>query len=304
MIQNANIEKRRFIYNDTNVSGYVYSSNKVINKVVIVIHGMAEHIERYDEFMNTLALNGFICYGYNHQGHYETSPDSDYGYMSDKNNMDKLINDLDNIYKLVKEENPNSEIYLFSHSMGSFVSQRYIELHNNFKKVVVCGSGMQSKAKLKSGNLLASLITFFFGRRYKSKLLNYLSFGSYNKMIKNPRCENDWLNQIEQEVDKYQNDKYCGGIFSCSFFKDFTQMMIDVQNNYHKIDKDTKILLIAGAMDPVGDYSKGVKKIYETLKANDVKDVTIKLYENNRHELLLDKAKSLATADILEFYLK
>ena len=56
------------------------------------------------------------------------------------------------------------------------------------------------------------------------------------------------------------------------------------------VRKDLPILMISGTDDPVGGYGKGVRKVYERLCDAGVKDITLRLWDGARHELLNESA--------------
>ena len=63
------------------------------------------------------------------------------------------------------------------------------------------------------------------------------------------------------------------------------------------------MLVISGAQDPVGDFGRGVKGVYEKLKDADIEDVTLELYENDRHEILNETDRPMVYEDILNWIL-
>ena len=270
------------------LTGYKWSASDA-KAVVVLCHGMAEHIERYEPFANFLVENGFIVYGYNHRGHKGSIlTDEDYGYMSDEDNFKAMLIDFDMIVEGAKKDNPDKKLFIFGHSMGSFITQRYLELHpNNVSGAIVCGSGLSPKGTLKLGKGLAKMIMKSKGRRHRSKFIDGMAFGTYNKKFEK-RTTYDWLNRDQTEVDKYVADKYCGGLFTVSFFHDFFNCMIEIQDNFDLIPKELPIMLISGSMDPVGGYSKQVKALYKKLKTIGITDLDMILYENARHEILLE----------------
>lgn len=257
--------------------------------IVVLSHGMAEHIERYEPFATFLVSQGFKVYGHNHRGHKGSIlSDLDYGYMSDEDNFKAMLEDLDKVIDKAKDENPNKKVFIFGHSMGSFLTQRYIELHpNKLDGAIVCGTGMSPKGILGLGRFFAKMIMNSKGRRHKSNFINNMAFGSYNNKFEK-RTEYDWLNRNQEEVDKYIADPYCGGIFTVSFFYDFFGCMKDIQDSFDLIPKDFPILLISGEMDPVGGYSKQVKNLYKKLKKIGINDISLTLYKDARHEILLE----------------
>lgn len=268
-----------------------YISNNInTNKSIIVVHGMAEHIERYEEFLNKLISNNYKVIAYNQRGHYQTDDYENYGYLGSNNGFDNLINDLNFFVKYITREFPG-QIYLFGHSMGSFVVTRYLQLYpNKIKAAVICGTGKNPQIKLLFGNLISKIICLFKGPKYRSKLIDKLSFGSYNKNFKPNRTTHDWLNSVDSEVDKYLNDRWCGGIFTVSFFRDFTKLMYRINKNNHLTNRFTSIFLIAGDKDPVGSNGKDVIKLHKTLLKNN-ENVELKLIKNARHEIIVEEKK-------------
>ena len=270
------------------VTGLIWELNDP-KAIVVLSHGMAEHIERYEPFATFLVSQGFKVYGHNHRGHKGSIlSDLDYGYMSDEDNFKAMLEDLDKVIDKAKDENPDKKVFIFGHSMGSFITQRYIELHpNKLDGAIVCGTGMSPKGILGLGRFFAKMIMNSKGRRHKSNFINNMAFGSYNNKFEK-RTEYDWLNRNQEEVDKYIADPYCGGIFTVSFFYDFFGCMKDIQDSFDLIPKDFPILLISGEMDPVGGYSKQVKNLYKKLKKIGINDISLTLYKDARHEILLE----------------
>jgi len=96
----------------------------------------------------------------------------------------------------------------------------------------------------------------------------------------------------------------CGVTASIGFFKSMFCGMKDLYEecNLDCIKKDLKIFIISGDNDPVGGYGKRVKKLYETYVNTGITDVTMKLYENKRHELLNEDIRDQVMFDALEFF--
>lgn len=282
------------------ISGYQWLiDNPKAN--VVICHGMAEHIERYDEFALYLNSQGYNVFGHNQRGHKDTTPKEYYGYMSDGDNLQILVDDLGDIIKQVKENYNDLPVYLFGHSMGSFVSQRLIEQQPDIvDKVILSGSNLQPTIIGKVGSFVASIITKVKGRTYRSKLMDNLSFGSFNKVFKPNRTDFDWLNRDEAEVDKYIADPWCGGIFTVSFFKDFTKLFVGINKNFDKIKKELPILLISGTKDPVGNCGKGITNLHKEMLKHNL-NATLILYPEARHELTLELCKEEVFKDVSEF---
>lgn len=297
--------RQEIIYNLSHngiIKGYKWEIENP-KAIVVLTHGMAEHILRYDEFAKVLNENNFTVYGHNHRGHKDSILSySDYGYMDDEDNFGILVKDLNEIIDKIIIDNPNLPIFLFGHSMGSFVSQRYIELYGNkLNGVILCGTSKNPNSLIKMGSFLSKIIMKAKGRRYRSKFIDKVAFGSYNKKIKNKRTDLDWLSRDPNEVDKYIEDKYCGGVFTVSYFYDLSKGFSDINQNFDLIPKNLPILIISGDKDPVGGYGKYVTNLYKTLNNIDVKDLELILYKDARHELLKETSKLQTHLDVIKW---
>ena len=303
----SNIIKHEILYNLSQkgtIKGYKWINDNQNNKAIVVIsHGMAEHIDRYEEFANKLCDSGYIVFGHNHRGHKDSILTySDYGYMSDEDNFSILVSDLHEIINKVKEEYPDLPIYLFGHSMGSYVSQRFAQLYGNMiQGVILSGSSKNPNLLVKLGMISSKIIMEAKGRRYRSRFIDRLAFGTYNSRIKNSKTEFDWLSRDEAEVNKYIEDKYCGGVFTVSFFYDLSKGFKEINQNFDLIPKRLPILIISGEKDPVGGYGKYVTNLYNTLREKEINDIEMILYKDARHELFKEFNKLQTYLDIIKW---
>lgn len=281
---------------------YKWIPDGEIKGIVQISHGMTENVLRYDEFANYLNNEGFIVYGHDHRGHGLTAKTKDeLGYIADNEGFDWLVRDLYEIIKNVKEDNKGLPIYLFGHSMGSFVSQRFIELHGNeIDGVILSGSNGEPTKLIPLGILLSSIEIKLFGRRHTSKMMDKLSFGDFNRKFKPNRTPYDWLCSVDSEVDKYIANEYCGFVCSASFYYDLLRGLkaIHKDENFNSIPKDLPIYILAGDMDPVGFFGKGIVNLYNKLKSTGIKDVKYKLYKGKRHEILNEDNKLEVMQDV------
>ena len=277
--------------------------NGEVRAVVQIVHGIAEHIVRYDDFMSFLASNGFVAVGTDHLGHGKSIEKEDQlGFLADKDGWTYIVNDEEILRRAMKENYPNVPQIVFGHSMGSFVTRTHlIRFPGGFDAAIISGTGNQSPALVLGGLAMGNLVVALKGPHHYSKLLNNMAFGSYNKLYGEVRTEYDWLSRDEAQVDKYVADPLCGFIPSCSLFRDMMTgiKFITNQNNLENMNKDTPVYFMSGDMDPVGECGKGVKLAYENFKKAGMKDVSIKLYKDGRHEMLNELNKDEVYADIL-----
>lgn len=271
--------------------------------IVQIIHGIAEYIDRYDEFMSFLADNGIIAVGTDHLGHGKSiESEEQTGFFAYDNGWDYVVRD-EEVLRLAMHENyPELPIIVFGHSMGSFMARTLlIRYPDAFNAAIISGTGNQGAALVNGGLFMGNLVTGLKGAHHYSKFLNNLAFGSYNKIYDNPKTEYDWLSRDEANVQKYIDDPLCGFIPSCSLFRDMMTGVKFITNkkNLTAMNKDMPVYFMSGDMDPVGECGKGVQKAYNNFLEAGMKDVSIKLYQGGRHEMLNEINKDEVYTDIL-----
>lgn len=271
--------------------------------IVQIIHGIAEYIDRYDEFMSFLADNGIIAVGTDHLGHGKSiESEEQTGFFAYDNGWDYAVRD-EEVLRLAMHENyPELPIIVFGHSMGSFMARTLlIRYPDAFNAAIISGTGNQGAALVNGGLIMGNLVTGLKGAHHYSKFLNNLAFGSYNKIYDNPKTEYDWLSRDEANVQKYIDDPLCGFIPSCSLFRDMMTGVKFITNkkNLTAMNKDIPVYFMSGDMDPVGECGKGVQKAYNNFLEAGMKDVSIKLYPGGRHEMLNEINKDEVYTDIL-----
>lgn len=258
--------------------------------IVQLAHGMAEYIDRYDDFAKYLNTQGFIVIGHDHLGHGDSITDKhDYGYFSEGDATRYLIDDMVLITSSLKEEYPELPYFVFGHSMGSFITRHYITQYSHIiDGAIICGTGQMPKAVLKSGMALTYSMAQKKGWHYRSEAIDKLGFGGFNKSIKNPRTKNDWLSRDKDQVDAYINDERNGFIFTLNGYYHLFDTCLRVQDIdlLNEIRKDLPILLIAGDHDPVGDNGKAVLTVSKQYEDLGIEDVMCILYPEYRHEIL------------------
>lgn len=282
--------------------GKIYIPEGEIKGMLHIIHGMTEHIERYDHIMSAAAEKGYVAFGYDHLGHGKTArDDSELGFISHSNGWKYLVNDVKAFNSVVQQIYPDKPLYLFGHSMGSFIARlALVASPESYKKAIFCGTaGKNPLAPI--GLLLTDIIKLLKGEKHISKTINNIAFGAYNRRFEGI-SKYDWLTKDRDIIEKYSEDKFCNFSFTVSAMHDLMNL-INVCNKpawFKEINAELPILLIAGECDPVGNYGKGVTEVYNRLKKEN-RNVTLKLYEDCRHEILNDTCRQEVISDILNF---
>ncbi len=276
-----------------------------VKAAVQIAHGMAEQASRYERFAKALVVEGYAVYAKDHRGHGKTAGDlENVGFFAKEDGWVKVVDDMHDLTKIIKKENPKLPVILFGHSMGSMLARHYIFLYGkDIDGVIISGTSGDPGLLGKIGVLVAKWEKKRKGEKFRSELLTKLSFGEFNKPFKPNRTDFDWLSRDDAEVDKYVKDPYCGGVFTTSFFCD---LLIGVNaihdmKNVAKTPKDLPMFIFSGEKDPVGKGGKGVRAVHRMYEKLGVKDLTLKLYPDARHEMLNETNRKEVFADVIKW---
>ncbi len=279
--------------------------------VVQIAHGMAEHAGRYARFAAALNGAGFAVYAFDHRGHGRTAQGeggqgegAQPGHMADKDGWNRAVADLEQINAFCRAAEGDLPVFLFGHSMGSFMAQRYIELHGaSIRGAVLCASNGKPPPIAALGKLVARLERLRLGKRGFSALIHKMSFGAFNKRFEPARTPFDWLSRDAAEVDAYIADAFCGHEMTTQFWVDFLDGLAEMSlpAEQARIPQDLPLLLIAGRHDPVSAGTRGLAQLLAAYQVAGLRRVEHIFYDEARHELLNDLNRDLVTADVIGF---
>jgi len=282
---------------------WIPGGKKSIKAAVQIAHGMAEHSKRYSRFAEALTKEGFAVYANDHRGHGQTAGSlENVGYFADENGWNLVVEDMRKLTQLIKNNHPDIPVFLFGHSMGSFLSRNYIFLYGNeIQGVILSGTGGDPGLLGKIGHFIAKRESRNKGKKFRSQLLDKMSFGKFNNAFKPNRTDFDWLSRDEAEVDKYVDDPYCGEVFTAGIYVDLLSGLAVINNfkNVQKVPKDLPIYLFSGDKDPVGNNTKGIKQVFKSYQKTGIKDVTCKFYKDGRHEMLNETNREEVFGDVI-----
>lgn len=272
--------------------------------IVQIVHGMSEHVGRYDEFACFLAQRGFVVCGHDHIGHGKSASRSeDQGHMPLEGGADILVEDVGSMRSVMGSRFARSVPYfIFGHSMGSFVVRNYLTKYGaGLSGAIICGTGNKPRMVARFGKRLARSISGKKGERFVSPFLRSLADGAYSKAVRNARTPFDWLSYDEANVDAYIADEMCGCPFTVGAYASLFDLVeragrLDLAMN---VPKSLPMFYIAGAEDPVGAFGDGVRDAVEVMRAAGVGDIKIKLYEGMRHEILNEADRNQVFEDVL-----
>ncbi len=270
--------------------------------IVQIAHGMAEHISRYDEFASFLNQNGILVVGNDHAGHGKSIGENAMkGYFGERDGWRLLVEDMRRLHNETAALYPDVPYILFGHSAGSFLARAYAAQYGKDIAAFIFSGTAGKNPAIPIGRLIAKLEVLRNGHAKPSKLLDKMSFGTYNKSFKPTRTAFDWLSRDAAEVDAYVKDPLCGFVFTAEGMLDVLNVLDFVSGvGWAKNVPQVPVLLLSGSEDPVGMRGKGVMEVYAWLKETG-HSVGCRLYKGFRHEILNEKNRNEVYQDILSF---
>ncbi len=269
--------------------------------VVMLSHGMAEHSGRYARLAEALCGAGYGLYALDQRGHGRTADEGTLGLYAETDGWNKVVGDLASLNQHIGQQQPGLPIILLGHSMGSYIAQAYLLHHSaSLHGAILSGSNFQPVALYRAARVIARIERLRQGLRGRSALIEFLSFGSFNKAFRPNRTAFDWLSRDPDEVDKYINDPLCG--FRCT-----NQLWIDLlgglqqiskASNLAQIDPGLPILVMGGECDPVS-AGKRLNSLADALRDAGCQHLQLTVYPQARHEVFNETNRDAVTADVL-----
>lgn len=256
--------------------------------VVQIVHGIAEHVGRYDGLADYLNTQGILVVAEDHMGHGKSISDqAPQGYFC--GGWMAAVEDTYRLMKKTMEEFPGVPYILYGHSMGSFMARTILAKYpdSGITGAIICGTGWMPGAVVSAGKAVSNVVCKAKGERTPSKELKAMMFGSYNKKIEHPRTASDWLTRDRASVDAFIADPLCGFVPSAGLVRDMMTGILYIQDgsSLDNMKKDLPVFFIAGGDDPVGNYGAGVRQAAENFKKHGMERVELRIYPLCRHEI-------------------
>ena len=273
-----------------------------VKAVLQIAHGMVEHIERYHGFASYLSEHNIYVTGHSHLGHGKSMTSSDkMGYFADPKGNDCVIGDIHELRNITRKKYPEAPYFMMGHSMGSFLLRQYLGMYGEgLSGAIVMGTGEQPDMILAGGKLVCKVIAACKGWEHRSSFVNSLVIGGFEKEM-----GKGWLSRNEENVKEYAKDPLSGFVFTLNaFYHMFDGMSkMNGQEKNGKIQKELPTFFVAGAEDPVSAHGKGVETVYKRYVEKGATKASIKLYPEDRHEIVNEVDKELVFEDLLDWIL-
>ncbi len=278
-----------------------YKPDGEVFQTLIIAHGIGEHAGRYQELAEKLSTKGVAVFAMDFIGHGESiGPDQMPMYFGE-NGWDFLVEDIISLNKIVKEEYPKIPCYVLGFSMGSFVvrtamAERANELHVD--GAILAGTGNLAPLLANLVKKIVAIEAKKCGPENVSEKVNELAFGNYNKYFKPCQTAYDWLCNNADGIQSYIDDPKTNKFITPGMFMDLLSGMARVNRKTAiESSKLIPVLFLTGEEDPVGEFTKGVKKVAKAFMDRNP-DVELKIYPNSRHDVFHDNDKEVVMSDI------
>lgn len=278
--------------------------------VLQIVHGMVEYIERYRPFAEYLNRQGFVVVGHDHIGHGESVANEDeWGIMHAKHPSDIMVEDIYSHYKMTKEDYPQIPYFIMGHSMGSYMTRKCLCVKakemDGLSGAVIMGTGTEAPATINAGLAVINLLAFFRSDNYRSTFVRDMTYSAPYKQYDctGATPDNSWLTKDTEIVKKYYSDPKCTYVFSLGAYRGLVESTKydNKAENIAKMKKALPVFFVSGAADPVGNMGKGVQEAYDKFQAAGMQDLSIKLYEGDRHEILNELDRETVYKDIYDW---
>ena len=270
---------------------------------VLLLHDMAEHHGRFDDFCRILNGKGYDTFTYDHRGHGAEIRYEDLGYIADDDGYELLISDALHILKYIKKINRGRKLILFGCGMGALIARCIIQACDTLSACILCASPNPPQKKINSLLTRIKFIRLSKKPKYRSKYLckKLTEFKNFSRISN--RTTFDWISRDNQLVGSYISDPLCGFLGTVSFYNDVVNLTDEAvsKTNLKQIKNDLPILLISGGNDPVVNYGEDTTELFDTFQRYHFTDVDCTIYEECRHDLLHETNNAEIIKDILEW---
>ena len=278
--------------------------------VVQLVHGMVEYIERYDEFAQFLTTKGYVVVGHDHIGHgHSVESIEELGIMTGTHPSDDMVEDIYTHYAMTRKAYPGKPVFILGHSMGSYMLRKFLSTKSAYLEelsgAIIMGTGQESAGTCNAGLAVIAILSLIKGKNYRSTFVRNMTYSApykkYDSMGKD--YGNSWLSKNTRNVEKYFHDPYCTFLFTLNAYKGLVEATKYACSKecVNKMRKGIPLLVVSGDADPVGNLGEGTKAAAEALKAAGIKDVTLKLYQGDRHEILNELDREQVYEDIFNW---
>lgn len=272
---------------------------------VQVVHSVSEHGGRYARFATALNRAGLAVYAQDLPGHGRTAraPD-ELGHFADQHGWRFALQSIHALQAELRVRHPGLPLILFGQGVGALLSQDYIIHHGRELSACVLASttgdlGLRRNLALA---LLRAEIAWA-GPRQRSRVAEEMFRNAFNRRFKPTRTPFDWLSRDPVEVDRYIDDPRCGFTASSSLWAELLAYggRLREPARLARVPRQLPILIVGGTDDAATQGPKGPGALERAYAGAGIADLSLRLYEGARHELLNELCRDQVTRDVIDW---
>ncbi len=269
---------------------------------ILVVHGAAEHGLRYERTARVLNAAGYSVYAPDHRGHGRTAGVIQNAGWAGPDGWNGMVRDLEQLSRRICELTPELPFFLFGHSMGSFLTQRFIQKRGAELRGAILSGSAGTAPGLDDLISLAKAAAQDDAARQPSEMFRS-TFVFLNHPFAPGETGLEWLSRDKAEVQKYVDDPWCGFDFSNRLYADMLEGVADTWNpeNEALVPVDLPLLIFSGTMDTVGGALEYLEELVRRYRDLGIRDLEVKYYTDGRHEMLNETNRDEVHRDILDW---
>lgn len=245
-----------------------YYSNYISNSQIalIIVHGLAEHKGRYEDFINQLSNSNISTFAIDLRGHGESS-----GKRGDSKNFSEYLTDLHTFVSYIKEKYSHLKIAIFGHSFGGQIVSAYVASYNTIDLLILSSPVLSAPSKAKLFNFIPY------------KMLGFVK-------IKKRHSES------KKMLEYSQKDPFACHYFTLRLVGIMFKQGLDYTTARFK-DIKLPVLLLGGKLDPLIN-TELLPSILDNFGSE---DKTLKIYDNVKHRIVQNDYKDDIIKEIIEW---
>lgn len=276
-----------------------WSASDKPKAILQIVHGIAEHVERYDHFARYMTEHGFLVVAEDHMGHGQSGDLPGYfhgGWHAAVEDTRQLLLD-------TRREYPNIPYILLGHSMGSFMVRTLLCKYPDLpiQAAIISGTAWQPAAAMPLIVRVMEQICRRCGETQPNEKVQNLVFGPYNAKVEHPRTPLDWVCRDNAVVDAHPMNH--GFRPTAGLLRDMMVGIDFIERSGHlaAMRKELPVFFISGGADPVGSYGKGIEACIRAFHKAGMQDITKRIYPLCRHEILNEINREEVYEDVLQW---
>jgi len=266
--------------------------------VVQLVHGMNEYKERYYDFMDYLAEQGFISVIHDNRGHGGSIvTEDDLGFMF-KNGGKGFVSDIAQFNRMIRTAYPELPCFMAAHSMGSLGARCFLKEHDDeINGLIILGSPSYSRF---SGLIRAinSALSKRRKSRYRSESVSEAAEKLFNKNF--GTAPHSWICSRKEVVEEFNENPRSNFIYTLNGYEALLYLLKETYSGkgWQVKNRNLPIRFISGRDDPVMLSEKRFFQAIENLRTAGYESISHRLFDNMRHEVLNEKNNLAVYRDI------